>query len=359
MTGITFKLFSITRPVSTPDASRETGKTQTATYYEGDPEFDAYQAECRAHAEQMKRMVWQENGLPNNFFSIGSEGTTLSGAMLGVKVGDAFKSFYRGEIDEKALETALANTVADLRNSYIAKGFREEEFMPQLLENLYDISRLYNIGGAYEASWFEGRALAAEQYGDVKRKDHFIYYNSDYYYQSEEMKGTVKDMIQKLAKQYEVDPSALDLPDEYPDGDLRKGIYSSYNTIVNHYAREQNRIGSMIDETMIPPKGFRFLYCGNESGTNPMVSELSAPQDEPEAFFDGVLQIWYGDWSFTGRVPVRQNPYEFPISVNMFDVVSAGSKTPIPSEITDFLHNMDFFTMTVSQLYIRSHPRQF
>lgn len=359
MTGITFKLLSITRPVSVPDGTQEAGKTPTATYYEGDPEFDTYQAECRAHADNMSRMISQENGLPKNFFSIGSEGTAQSGAMLAVQVGNAFASFYRGEIDEKALETSLANTVADLRSSYIAKGFSEEEFMPQLLEDLYEISRLYNIRGAGEASWYEGRALSAEQYGSTEHLDNFIYYNSDYYYRSEEMKGTLKEMIQKLAKQYDVDPSALNLSDEYPDGDIRKGVYSSYNTIVNSYAREQHHIGNMIDETMIPPRGFRFLYCGNESGTNPMVSKLSAPRDEPEAFFDGVLQIWYGDWSFTGRVPVRQNHYQFPISVNMFDVVNAGSKTPIPTEITDFLHNMDFFTTTQSQTYAQSHPRHF
>lgn len=356
---ITFKLLSVTRPVSTPSVPQGAGKTPTATYYEGDPEFDTYQAECRAHADKMKRMIWQENGLPKNFFSIGSEGTTRSGAMLAAQVGNDFASFYRGEIDEKALETTLANTVVDLRSSYIAKGFSEEEFMPQLLEDLYEISRLDNIRGAGEASWYEGRALSAAQYGNAKRLDGFIYYNSDYYYRSEEMKGTLKGMIQKLAKQYDVDPSALNLPDEYPDGDIRKGIYSSYNTIVNSYAREQDHIGNMIDETMIPPRGFRFLYCANESGTNPLMSELSAPQDEPEAFFDSVLQIWYGGWSFTGRVPVRQNPYQFPISVNMFDVVSAGSKTSIPDEITGFLHNMDFFTMTLSQMYTQSHPRQF
>lgn len=359
MTGITFKLLSITRHVSTPDGPQKAGKPSTATYYEGDPEFDTYQAECRAHANKMSQMISQENGLPKNFFGIGSEGTTRSGAMLAVQVGNDFASFYRGEIDEKALETTLANTVADLRSSYIAKGFSEEEFMPQLLEDLYEISRLYNIRGAGEASWYEGRALWDDQYGNTKHLDGFIYYNSDYYYRSEEMKGTLKEMIQKLAEQYDVDPLALNLPDGYPDGDIRKGIYSSYNTIVNDHARVQNHTGNMVDETMIPPRGFRFLYCENESGTNPMMSKLSAPRDEPESFFDSVLQIWYGDWSFTGRVPVRQNPYQFPISVNMFDVVSAGSKAPIPSEITDFLHNMDFFTTTQSQTYAQSHPRHF
>lgn len=351
MTGISFKLFSVTRPVSTPRASLESGKTQTATYYAGDPEFDAYQAECRTHAEQMKRMIWQENGLPRNFFGAGSEGTAQSGVMLGAKLGDEFSNFYRGFIDEKALETTLANTVADLRSSYIAKGFSEEEFMPQLLEDLYEISRLDNIRGAGEASWYEGRALSAEQYGSAEQLDNFIYYNSDYYYRSEEMKGTLKEMIQKLAKQYNIDPSALNLPDEYPDGDIRKGIYSSYNTIVNDHARVQSHTGNMIDETMIPPKGFRFLYCTSEY---PRITEASAHRDEPDAFLDSVLRIWYSDWSFAGGVPARQNLYR-----NMFNAVSAGSKTPIPDEIKDFLHNMDFFTATQSQTYARSHPRYF
>ena len=354
------ELFSVTRPSQSLSSSEgKNDKSATETFYKGDPEYDECVKESLALKEKGRLMFEQENGLPKNFLSPMSEGVTHTGLQLCVQVKSVFESLYRMDIDERALEDTLSDVVADIRAFYISEGYDETEFMPKLLEDVYDMARLSNINGAGVASWYDGLPLAAEQNGHDRDTKDWVYYDSDYYYRSEEMKGSLINMIQRIATRYQVEASDLNLQTEYPANDVRNGIYSSYNAYINHSTREEHRIGSIIDETMVPPKGFRFFYKSNEAGTNLWVPTLDAPQDEPEAAFDGVLQVWYGDWYFVGRVPVRQNPYEFPISVNMFDVVSAGSKAPIPTEITDFLHNMDFFTTTQSQTYAQSHPRRF
>lgn len=351
--GLKVSLHSVARSVTSPAA----GETTAAVYHRGDPEFDVYQQEEAAFREKARLMTQQENGLPKNFYGPSSEGTERSGTQLARQIGDAFVQFYRGDLDEKALERVMSDTVADLRSAYISKGYDEAEFMPQLIEDAYNAARLYNIRGAGTASWYDGIPLAAAQGGNQKHG--WIYYDADYYYQSEEMKGTLQDIAGRIAQRYGVNPSRLELPAEYPQDDIRRSIYGSYNTYISFRGRDQTRICSIIDETMAPPKGLRFFYNSNQTGSNQWVPNLPAPRDEPEAAFDGVLQVWYGDWSFTGRVPVRQNPYQFPASVNMFGVVSEGSASGIPEEIVDFLHNVDFFTIFLSGDYNRSHPRRY
>ena len=126
-----------------------------------------------------------------------------------------------------------------------------------------------------------------------------------------------------------------------------------------HKARNDAHVGSMIDEALAPPEGFRFFYKGNANGTNLVVPTLDAPRDEMEAAFDGVLQAWFGDWSFMGRVPVRQNPDKYPTSVNMFDVINNVDPGGVPSEITNFLQNFDFFSQYMSGYYTKEHPRNY
>lgn len=352
------QLYSVTRPVQRSTSTAGDNTVTTATYHRGDPEFDNFEKECLAHKEKMRLMVEQENGLPKNFLAVSSKGTTLSGSQLGVQLADAFENYYRGQIDKATLERTFSDIVADLRTSYIDKGYDEKEFMRQLIEDVYTNARLYNIRGAGSASWYDGLSIAAEHNGHNDNTADWIYYDADYYYQSEEMKGTLQEFARKQAVKYGVDPPSLDLSTEYPDGDIRKGIYNSYTTNLNRRAREVGGFGNIIDETIPPPKGLRFFYKANESGTDKVTPKLPAPHDEMEALFDGVLRVWYGDWSFIGRVPVRQIPSKFPISVNMFDVVSEGSKSAIPEEIKGYLHNMDFFTMMMCDTYKKTHPRK-
>lgn len=350
------QLVSVAR--TAPTAPFGVEKPNPIVYSKGDPVFDAYQQECTEFRERARLMIQQENGLPKNFLGGGSEGSNFSALQLHNQVRDAFKGFYRGSVNGAALEQVLSDVVADLRSSYINKGYDPTEFMPQLIEDVYAEARLNCVAGAGVASWRDGLPLAAEQNGHDRDTKDWIYYDSDYYYRVEETKEKLLEMTYRIAKKYDVDMSRLSLPVSYEDGDLRKSIYESYNSYINFYAREQRHIGNIIDETVLPPKGFRFFYKDNSSGTNLWTPNLPAPRDEPEAAFDGVLQVWYGDWSFTGRVPVRKNVFEFPTSVNMFDVVSYGSQAPLPDEITGFLRNVDFFDWCASNYYTNSHPRR-
>lgn len=167
------------------------------------------------------------------------------------------------------------------------------------------------------------------------------------------MKGTLQDIARKIGAKYGV--TDLNLATDYPDGDLRKGNYSSYNTTISDRMHNDCRIGNILDETMAPPKGFKFFYKANEGGSDPFVPQLPAARQEPYAAFDSFLSISYESWSFTGRVPVRMDATQFPSSVNMFDVVSKSSSIDVPREIGAFLKNFD---IVQSGRYMAFHPRK-
>ncbi|MDE7221594.1 MAG: hypothetical protein K2O45_18615 [Oscillospiraceae bacterium] len=330
------KLTGIGKTVQTPD-----GEARQVFYREGDPEFEAYIAEL------------EEVVLPRNFmsFGVGKDGT--SGPQMARRISSTFDQYYAGTADEKTIEGVLSDVVENLRSAYVERGFDPDEFMPKLLRDVYDVARLDNIHGAGNQSWKDSRQLAALYNGSDRNSNDVIYYDAKYYYQSEEMKTTLQEITRRIGRRYGV--SQLDLPTSYPAGSIQQGLYSSYNTIINDNARNSTLNGNMVDETMVPPEGFRFFYKGNDAGMNRYPSSL--PSDgTPESTFDGILHVWYGDWSYTGRVPVRQDPTRFPISVNMYDTV-AGSGAKIPSQIVSALKNFDFFTMIQSGRYTPSHPR--
>jgi len=335
-----------------PSSASETKETtETAAVTSGRDKSEQTIAKEAIFAQMREGLI-----LPGNFLGPGAVGTRKDGVKLSQELGDAFSDYYRGNIDQQTLENKMTAIVEDMRSAYVSRGFDEAEFMPQLLEDVYNSARQLSIRGAFEGSWYKGAALAAEQNGHTDHTRDWIYYDADFYYSSEAMKVSLQDFTIQLGEKYGVSPDQLELPTDYPEGDVRASLYTSYNTYITHKARNGSAVGNMLDETMVPPEGFKFFYKG---GKSLLMDKLEPPQDEPEAAFDGVLQVWYGDWSFTGRVPVRMDPNRFPISVNMFDVINNADPGGAPSEIVDFLANFDFHTSYWNRQYNREHPRKF
>ena len=331
----------IGRTITNADGTRE-----QVIYRQGDPEYDEFVADFK---EQL------EPHLPRNFLmgSVGKSGTP--GWKFIVQISDKFSQYYAGAIDEKELENTMEDIIADLRSGYADQGFDPDEFMPQLIRNVYDVARAKNIHEAHVQGWRDSRPLAALYNGSDRNSMDTIYYDAKYYYQSEEMKVTLQEMFQRIGRRYGI--SDLELPTDYEDGSILKGMYTSYNTFVNWDARTSMvSVGNMLDESMVPPKGFKFFYKGNDSCDNLYPSWLQPDGSPGPAIDDGVLHVWYGDWSFVGRVPVRQDGTRYPISVNMYDVVFKQGQN-IPSEIIPMLKNFDFFSAIQCGAYKNTHPR--
>lgn len=343
--GIRVQQSMATRYVKTSD-----GETQTVTYRPGDSGFE----DCLQVGGVRKWLFDRGTPIPLNFMMDGIGKDGVSGPFLGKRMDKAFQQYHRGISDEKTLEKEISDIVAGFRSTYVDMGCDPDEFMPQLLSDVYNRAKISNIIGASICSARDGRALAAQYNGSDRNSRDVIYYDAKYYYQTEEMKTTLRESILRIGENYGI--TNLELSGTEPNDPVAKSIYSSYNTRINEEARQNLLIGNMIDESMAPPRDFRFFYKGNDDGMNIYSSQLTAGKDS-ESHFDGVLHVWYGDWSFNSLVPVRMDATKYPVSVNMYDVV-AGSGKEIPSKIIPALKNFDFFTMIQSGNYFKNHPRK-
>ena len=351
--GISIRLQSITQmfsknPTNVVD-SADTEREQI-TYYRGDLEFDEYES-------RMKAMFPTEDTLPKNFLGPGAECSIGDATRLNEQIFNTLDLYHRGYAPIEEVKKTMSRIVADLRSTYAAKGFDPDEFTGKLIEDVYNNMRMANVSGASTASWYEARPTARAHNPSGNDTNDWVYYNADHYYASEEMKGTLLDMARKIGEKYGI--NQLNLPTDYPDGDVRRGIYTSYNKAICNRMRNDSLIGNILDETMVPPKGLKFFYMANDGGWDPFVAQLPGPKNDPYAAFDSFLSISYGNWSYTGRVPVRMDSTQFPISVNMFDVVNQGAEGRVPQEISGFLKNVDFFSMVQGGPYKASHPRKY
>lgn len=156
--GITLGVKEFTRTVTTPD-----GKKERVTYHEGDPEFDAY-------VETQRKQL--EPALPIDFVSFGQGKSGAHGWQLEGQIRDKFNQYYAGEADMKDLERTISDVVSDLRSNYADQGFDPDEFMEDLLLDVYNVARTSVITGAYNQGWLDSRSLAAQYNGhDGNTKD--------------------------------------------------------------------------------------------------------------------------------------------------------------------------------------------
>lgn len=258
-----------------------------------------------------------------------------------------FHQYFEGNIDKESVLRTLDHAVSDLVAYYGGKDFDPADITQDILEDLYTVCRIEMVNEAHGVSYVEGRQVTQE----MGSASFTVYYNSDYYYKTEDLIDTVHDHFEALSIKYGCGP--MELERDFPEGDIRNTRYASYNSYFNASLRGNG--GSMIDWTMPPPKNFKMFYDTNNQGLNryPESMGIGAP-DEP-SLFDSAVYIQYGDWTFAHRVPVRKDPTQYPISVHLMDVIYKSGKN-YPAEIRAFLDNFDFFATNIGKEYTDAHP---
>lgn len=284
-------------------------------------------------------------------------------------IDKVYEDYYSGKADITKVESTIKAAIETLREKFVVEtNYDEKVIMPHILEATYEKARAQLVGGAAVASGAEGRKMAVK-YKSVHNNE-FVYYNADYHYKSEEMKDKLIDFMNKFAEENDV--KCVEFKRSFPPEHPCRQFYESYNTYINATTRGLRGIANMLDETMDPPKGFKFFYIDDggekmypgrkaygvysEEEVFEMLKRVPkgyppAPMKSADELFDGILEIKCGNWSFMGRVPVRYDGY--PVSLSMMDVVK-NSKKPYPREASKFMNNWDFFRSCQEDVYYRS-----
>lgn len=116
---------------------------------------------------------------------------------------DMMHSYYSGEISADDVQQKIKNICVDMRVDMVQQrytnGYNAKDNQ-QILEDVYGFLQKSNVNAAYAANEREGAEIAS-RYGGTD-DDNWMYYNSDYYYKEEDMRNSIRQTIQEMAKEW-------------------------------------------------------------------------------------------------------------------------------------------------------------
>ncbi len=194
-----------------------------------------------------------------------------------------FDEYASGDISKETMLRTLDRAVSDVVGYYANKGFDPEEITPEIVRELYANCKLEMVRAGYSKSLDEGAQIAREK----GINGFWMYYNADHYYFTEDLIDTVHDHLESLSEKYGCGPMKLER--DFPEGDIRRRYYGSYNAYFN--ARLRSTGGSMIDQTIAPPKDFKMFFDSNSKGTSRYPSSMEAEIPGEPSLFDSAVYI--------------------------------------------------------------------
>lgn len=204
----------------------------------------------------------------------------------------AVSAFYDGSISgEQLAQTykSLANRMTDAcREAGYPMPLWALQMEVSLTERFYSEFRYLILDEAVQRNRQEG-----EQYlvGEPAANRNWKYYNSDYYFQSEDAIAAVTDGFQALAKERNLEEYVS--VQDYKEKGLN--LYYNFNSAFsNHFALSEQ---FLINPDQVPPEGFQWFYQtgGNDGSTGKITSlTVCAP--------DGTV-LEYHDYTTEGFDP--------------------------------------------------------
>lgn len=195
-------------------------------------------------------------GLPN-----GGVFTDRYGYDMQDSIFHCMTDFYAGKISQSDVRDYFEECCVSMR-IYRTQQCQTSGY--NVTDNQLIVSQIYenfakmNARAAQNANYDEG--LAENQtYGG--KSDDWVYYNSHYYYQCEETKELLQSVVWNMAEKWEL--PAIDTEDIEKNAIYTLDGGFDYNSGWNWLYRNQVGRGSMEDESVEPPKEFRFFYKQN------------------------------------------------------------------------------------------------
>lgn len=250
------------------------------------------------------------------------------------EVQSLFEGYYTGKTPIEAITQKFDSVVQTIRDYEEQEGIASRDDMEhfaKLVSDVHRIFKMYSVSTAVLANDAEGRELA-NQYGAPGRKN-FLYYNSDYYFQSEEINQAFFQRANEM-----LEGTGFPLNTEKP-ASVKSDMYENFNTYWKDSALCSSRMGDMIDTDMEPPRGFTFFYKEDrytESERDALIAQHGG--DYPH-LFDGILKVSCGSWKTEGNVTLGYGP-NAALGNNALELLNRFSEAS-DSRIARFLGNIN------------------
>lgn len=223
---------------------------------------------------------------------------TYLGGDYGNRIGDKIRSvtdeFYAGSLSREELIQKIKRMCMDVRidqvQMHYTDGYNESDNR-QILSDMYTLAQKCNVLSAFGACDNEGAKLAA-QYGGEK-KYNWMYYDSDYYYQSEDLRVALRQVIDELSAEWNTESIDYEQAEAKSIYQIAGGL--DFNSMWQFHAF-QRRVTCITDLGAVPPEDFSFFYQTNKNPTWDKNNPLESQKGYVEIRYKS--QIWKSDVFF-------------------------------------------------------------
>lgn len=278
--------------------------------------------------------AWAFRPMPANCYAFNEDDDSNRKILDGMT--QTLNDYYAGKATVEDVTSSFKDAFQAMKNFMVGNHYSSEndaKSNKQILLDTYNVFRQYAVSTASTACQNEGKQIA-KQYATEGNTD-WVYYNSDYYYKSEEAKSAVKDCAADLANEQGL--GNVDFPIKFSDP-LRAELYDSFNTNWNWGSTMNVGVSTMLNPDEVPPKDFK-LFFTEQKYTQKQISD-PATGINPDA---GVLSVSSGSWKQEVDVPFR---YDFDENghFNAANLIQAlDSSCRNPDEINSYLKNFDVY----------------
>ena len=154
--------------------------------------------------------------------------------------------FYAGRISEDEIKGFF------LEYAHSMQARNESKIL-----NLYESFLNVSYERAVKACFDEGKDIAGKEGIDINKA---IYYDADYYYQSEEIHEFLKEITEEYAAKYGVEIDIDKRESEFDKNPNYLTGYPSFNSKWNFSAHNVCGYARLPELDAVPPKGFSFFY---------------------------------------------------------------------------------------------------
>ena len=207
-------------------------------------------------------------------------------------ISSHMSDFYAGKVSRDELSSYFEECCTSMRtyrtSQHQTSGTNESD-NTQIVSEMYEVFAKENARAASQANYQEGKALNEKNYSDSHSD--WTYYNSDYYYQCNEINAALRKSVQQMTEKWNLDEIDCDKIEANSSLTLDGGF--DFNSTWNFEFRNQAGRSSLAKESAIPPENFKMFF--KEQVT-------SFTEDNK---FNGNLKITIGENNYDLKVPFQ------------------------------------------------------
>lgn len=168
-----------------------------------------------------------------------------------------FDNYYRNNLSEDKLAKIFIDYCKEMRIHQTqirnTTGTNKKDNQ-QIILNIYELFQQKNAAFAIGTCYEEGKQIA-KQY-DGRERD-WIYYNSDYHYQTEHVREVLRNAAKQVAKEWDIEIEEADFETCEKETTVIGGLDFNSGWKV---AAEQTYRCTMLNPQDVPPKNFTFYF---------------------------------------------------------------------------------------------------